>query len=525
MSAPARIAANLRVPGPDGTALATDVHLPPSEDPVPVVVTRTAYDRSAHLAEGLGWARHGYGYVVQDVRGRYDSDGTWEPYRHERADGAALVDWVGAQPWCDGRLVALGGSYSGYTAWSLAAERPQQVRAVISLGPAMGLSRVKYDRSGILRLAEHATWWLERAEARTSRTGIAAAMFAAHPALLDELPVAALPARMWARLDRWHDAITEGPGHTAPEAVTDQELARLPAAALHIGGWYDLLLGETLHHWDTAGADLIPRPTRALLVGPWEHDLLWSPSTVVGDREHGAASRVAPGPLLLDWISHVLHPRASSSEASVFVLGANQWWTGTQWPPATSPQTWFTHAGGCLTPQPPDAPGRDGYQYDPTDPYPSADPAGDRRTLAARTDAVRYTSQPLSRPLTIAGTATVTLYADTSATSTDFVVRLLECVPDGRIQALVQGAVHTGHGTHSPYRLDLDAIAATLAAGSRLRLEVTSSDFPFLARNLNTGADRYRSAATAVADQTVHSGPDTPTSVTLPVLEDPWTSI
>ena len=444
--------------------------------------------------------------------------------------GAALADWVVAQPWCDGRLVALGGSYSGYTAWTLAVERPDRVRAVVSLGPAMGLSRVKYDRSGILRLAEHATWWLERAESRTSRTGIAAAMFAAHPNLLYHLPVAALPERMWANLDRWGYTLDAGPDHTAAEAVSDQELTNLPAAVLHVGGWYDLLLGETLHQWHTAGAALTPRPTRNLLIGPWEHDLAWSPSTMVGTREHGPESRVAPGPLLLDWIRRALDPTPADADAvavadaRVFVLGANRWRGGDRWPPPTTPQTWYTYAGGGLARQAPDAPGHDGYSYDPADPYPSADPGGDRAALPARTDAVRFTSPPLPGPLTIAGTATVTLHAHTTAPSTDFVVRLLECTPDGQILALAQGVVDTGRRAGGPYRIDLDPIAATLAAGSRLRPEVTSSDFPYLARNLNTGADRYHTTVTAIADQIVHSGLESPTSVTLPVLEDPWTS-
>jgi uncharacterized protein len=129
----------------------------------------------------------------------------------------------------------------------------------------------------------------------------------------------------------------------------------------------------------------------------------------------------------------------------------------------------------------------------------------------------------VARSVTIVGAARVTLHASSTAPSSDFVVRLLECTPDGRILALAQGAVDTSRAG-SPYLIDLDPVAATVAAGSRLRLEVTSSDFPFLARNLNTGTDRYRPAVTAVADQTIHSGPTTPTSITLPLLEDPWTS-
>ena len=305
---PHRPWANLRVPAADGTLLAVDVQLPPQASwPVPVVVTRTPYGRSKHLAEGLGWRAHGYGFVVCDVRGRYDSDGEWLPYRHERADSAAVADWITAQPWCDGRLVAYGGSYSGYTAWTLAVERPEAVAAVVSLGPSMSLAGTKFDPSGVLRLGEHAAWWLERAESRTSRDGLARQVFAEQPELLDHLPVVEVGGFLGARLEHWADLLTTGDDS---EHVSDDELARLGAATLHVGGWYDLLLPESLRHWQVVGAELSPRPPRRLVVGPWDHDLAFSNTTAVGAREHGPRSRRGFRELCLDWLAAVLAGRA-----------------------------------------------------------------------------------------------------------------------------------------------------------------------------------------------------------------------
>jgi putative CocE/NonD family hydrolase len=490
--------ANVRVPGHDGTVLVADAYPAEGGGPAPVVVTRTPYDRSIHRAEGAGWARHGFGYVVQDIRGRYGSDGTWEPYRNERGDGAALIDWVLAQPWCDGRVIALGGSYGAYTAWTMAIERPAAVRAVVSLGPAMGLAQVKFDRSGILRLAEHATWWAERAEGRTSRTGISAAMFAAEPDLLRHLPVADLPARMWPELAHWTDVIEQRPDRVAPEAVTEAELAALPAAVLHIGGWYDLLVDETLHQWRIAGSAVSQRPPRSLLIGPWEHDLGYAATTTVGCRDHGPGSRVAMGQRQVGWLRAVLAGRGRA-DAQVFLVGGG-WWRGDRWPPATTTQVWHAHGDGTLRERPGEA--GTGFRYDPGDPYPSADPCADRAPLISRrTDAVRFITAPLPGQLVVAGTLMVRLAATSSARSTDFVVRLCEITAEGAVIALTQGAVDTGRAGPGPYDIVLDPAAVRVPAGSRLLLEVTSSDFPHLARCI--GTNRYRDTVAQPAEQTV----------------------
>ncbi|MGX6608040.1 CocE/NonD family hydrolase [Micromonosporaceae bacterium Da 78-11] len=503
--------ANLRLPGRDGTVLVADAYLAATGEPAPVIVTRTAYDRSAHRAEGRGWSGHGFGYVVQDVRGRYGSDGIWQPYRHERGDGADLVDWIRAQPWCDGRVVALGGSYGAYTAWAMAVERPAAVRAVISLAPAMGLAQVKFDRSGILRLAEHATWWSERAEARTSRTGLAAAMFAAEPGLLNHLPVADLPSRMWPELTQWTDTIDNGPDHVDAEAISDAELAALPAATLHIGGWYDLLVDETLRQWHLAGSTVTgPRPARSLVVGPWDHDL-GSDATVIGSRYHGPQSRIPLGQWQIEWLREILELPQRPADARVFVLGTG-WTRRPHWPPATVTRIWHAHDDGTLAVTAGTA--GTSFRYDPADPYPSADPGADRSALIrARADAARYTSTALEQPMTINGTPVVRLTGTGSAPA-DFVVRLCEITPSGQVIGIAHGTVDTARTPTGPYEIPLDAAAIRLPAGSRLLLEMTGSDFPLLARALGA-ADRYRGTELTTVELHLHHA-----ELHLPIEED-----
>ncbi|WP_436535814.1 CocE/NonD family hydrolase [Actinoplanes sp. HUAS TT8] len=462
--------ANVRLTASDGAVLVADAYPAAGGAATPVVVTRTPYDRAAHRAEGFGWSRHGFGYVVQDVRGRYGSDGVWRPYHGERADGAELIDWILAQPWCDGRIVALGGSYSAYTAWTMAVERSPAVRAVISFGAAMGLARVKFDRSGILRLAEHATWWAERAEARTSRTGLAADMFAARPDLIRHLPVTDLEHLMWPDLREWTDVVDRGPEHVDAEAVRDDEIAALTAASLHVGGWYDLLLDETLHQWRTAG------DRGSLLIGPWDHDLGHGGTTIVGDRDHGADSRVRIGEVLLNWVRTVLNRERPHPDARVFVIG--QGWTDHErWPPPAGTRTWHIDPAGTS------------FVYDPADPYPSANPGADRSPLiAGRADAARFAGEPLDTAITITGRPVADVDVDGDG---DVVVRLIEVSPDGTAIAVTQGTRESRTG--GP--ITLDETAVRVAAGSRLLLEITGGDFPHLARWL--ADDRYRGTAVA----------------------------
>ncbi|GAA3013144.1 CocE/NonD family hydrolase [Streptosporangium longisporum] len=484
---------NLRVPGWDGTPLAVDVQLPdPSLWPVPAVVTRTPYGRSHHLAEGRGWTRRGFAYVVQDVRGRHDSDGVWECYRNERGDGAALADWALSREWSDGRLIGYGGSYSGFTAWALAAERPDSVPVVVSMGPSMALHRTKFE-DGVLRLAEHAAWWLDRADSRTGRDGLASLLLGADPGVLSHLPVTGLPERLGVRLPGWAGVVRRGPDHRPEEEITESELAGLPVSGMHIGGWYDLLVDETLLHWRTVGTGRAPRPPQWLVVGPWGHDLAFTGRTRYGDREHGPVSSLDLGALQVEWIRACLDGTARAGEL-VLPVGADTW---RPWPRAEGETVLHAHPAGTLRDTPPDGPAGS-FRHDPDDPCPSLAPGTDRRGLDARADVLRFTATPLTTGTTLTG-AHVDLEVGASAGDADWIVRLVERTATGQVFELARGrAAGSGRCVLSPF-------AAVPASGSRLRLEIGGGDFPRLARSLGTGADRYTTTATAPVRQTVHA--------------------
>ncbi|CAQ01679.1 CocE/NonD family hydrolase [Clavibacter sepedonicus] len=493
----------------DGAVLVHDAHVPHTAGPgarVPCVVTRTPYGRSRHLAEGRGWRERGWAFVVQDVRGRHDSDGTWAPYRGERADGAALVDWVTAQPWSDGRVIAHGGSYSGYTAWAMAVERPSAVRAVVSLGPSMSLARTKFGGGGILRLAEHASWWLERGDSRTSRDGLAALVFRERPGLLRHLPVVDLPREMGAHLPSWAGIVDDGAGARTGEEITRAELAALTAATLHVGGWHDLLLPETLEHHGVAGSDVPGTPSH-LLVGPWEHDLVGSGSGRVGDLDHGDDAVIPWGRMLVDWIRDALDGTLAARRARVHVRGSG-WEDHDAWPPPHTPTRVAWTTGGALA-----------FVHDPRDPRPSRHPGVDRRALASRPDAVRAVTRPLDAPLRLTGDVAVELTSGSDAPGTDWIARLLARDRDGAEQELAVGEA-TVAGPHEGVRIGipLGPVAALLPAGTVLVLELAGADAPRLARNLGgPPGERCTSTTQSPVRQRVILGAASPLTLVLPI--------
>jgi predicted acyl esterase len=459
---------------PDGTPLAYDVHRPPTDGRVSTVVHRTPYGRSRHLDEGRGWARRGFAYVVADVRGRYDSEGTWEPYRNERTDGAALIDWITTQPWSDGRVIVMGGSYSGYTAWAMAVERPAQVAAIVSLGPSMSLARTKFSPSGVLRLGEHAAWWAERADARTSRDGLAALIFREDPTVLDHLPVVELAGRLGVAMPGWTAVIEAGAHARTGEEITGAELAAVRAPSFHIGGWHDLLVTETLEHWIRVGDEQTPK---RLLIGPWLHDLVFSAETRVGSIEHGEVSRIDWPGELVSWIEDALAGRLPRRRADTFVMGTGVWEHAAQWPPTGTAEVHDLPPGAVSS--------------DPAHPFPSRAEAVDRRPLLERTDALRWAIPTTARRF--AGWAHVDLFGRGDAAVADWIVRLLRVTPNGAVVELAVGDASTGPAA-SGIRVALGPLSFERHPDQTLLLELTAADHPRLARNTGT-TDRYRARA------------------------------
>lgn len=476
---------------------------------IDTLLVRTPYGRENYIEEGVFWAKAGYACLIQDVRGRYESDGHWKPYQNEYRDGMATAEWISECAWGSGKLVASGSSYAAFAAWSVAVGAPDVVAGIISRVPAMGMSKVKLDYpSGVLRLADHTAWWLRYGQCRTERPRLAKLQLENDPRFFDGLPVDRLKEKFWASLDAWEDAL--GPNIDAgARLVSDEELGEIQAPSLHIGGWHDSLLHATISTWKAVGARAPSKPARRLIIGPWSHRLTAN-GIEYGERHYGPASRVRLGSWELAWLKSAVAERDPADSAEFFIMGSNEWksidangWLAKrgrrQWYAAGDGMLQLTPAKGCVA----------AYRYDPSFPCPSRNLPVDRSDLADRPDVLCFDSPPLSHRLVILGSPIAHIVMESDCPTTDIVVRLCE-ICNGRRIPIVRGCYvlqqeFVGQQARS-CRIELPPTAIEIPRGHGISLEITSSDFPDLCRNLNTLESRTRGSRVSIAWQKVVIG-------------------
>lgn len=570
---------NIPVPMRDGVCLATDIYRPAAAGPFPTLLARTPYSKDLTSVvlllapDPLRLAQAGYAVLVQDCRGCFQSGGELAPYRHEGADGADTLRWAAAQPWSSGAAGMIGGSYLGAAQWLAAAEAPDAVQAMAPFttpdqphapwtyqGGAFQLGFLLYWALGYFTLPE-----LHRRLARRAATlaDVAAAMGALGRIgeLYRRLPLAAVP-ELAATAPFYGEWLAHPrPGDYWRPLMRGADHGRITAPALNIGGWYDLFLGGTLASYrgmrERGGSAAARRP--ALIVGPWSHG-----------NWHGAFPERDFGPLAgadaadisgaqIRWFDYWLKGEenglADDPPVRIFVMGADQWREEEDWP---LPDTRYRrlhlrgggrantlHGDGLLAWEPPGDEPPDRYVYDPRDPAPTCGGATllpgaqasvnagprDQRAVEARADVLVYTTPPLERPLEVTGPVRLVLFAASSAPDTDFTGKLVDVFPDGRALILTDGILRARYRDGDPrplepgavYELQIDLVATAnlFRAGHRIRLEVSSSNFPRFDRNTNTGgtiAEEGEAACTVAVNQIFHDGAR-PSHLLLPVIE------
>jgi putative CocE/NonD family hydrolase len=561
----------LRIPMPDGVSLAASLYLPRHrEGKLATVLVRLPYGRLEYgeaLNAAERFARLGYAVLVEDLRGTHDSGGEFEPYAHGESDGAATLDWIVAQPWSNQRVGTYGCSALGETQYVLARSHHPALRAMAPLGAggAVGTAAGRYAyfglyEGGVFELASGFGWFVQYGARRPDAPPMRPFDIAA---ALRELPVADLVQRHRPGPNGYEAFVTRSLADPAWHALGYLDDGDVPAApTFEVTTWGDQTVGDTLVlDAELAGkavAGAAPAPERHLVIGPGTHchAAEAGESARFGDLEvHGAD--VPYVGWTARWFDHWLRDRgdglAALPRVLYYMLGEQHWHAAASWPPAQARvERWYLDGAGrangaggdgVLAPARPASAAVDEFVYDPASPVPSrggpvcctgnpADRAGpvDQREIEARPDVLVYTSPVLQAPLALAGPLRAELQVSSDALDTDFVARLVDVWPDGRAIGIQEGALRARYreGFDRPRLLvqdaptslvvDLRAIAYELPAGHRLRLDITSSSFPRLERNLNTGGDvAHETRAVRARNRVLHGG-EKLSWIDLPVL-------
>jgi putative CocE/NonD family hydrolase len=559
----------------DGTVLYADVYRPASAEPAPVLLTRTPYDKSQVVAgnDVLRAARQGYAVVAQDARGRWASEGDFYAFVNEAVDGYDTVEWCAAQPWSTGKIGTFGGSYVGLTQWQAALTRPPHLAAIVPVITASNYHEGWVYQGGAFELGFNLSWTLNTLATNTLKRRREtnpkfAEVWDANTAAADAMACRFrdLPLKDFAplKLDDAAQYYFDWLDH--PDY--DEYWRRLDVSARHdqivvpamnVGGWYDIFLGGTIANYvgmRAKGATDEARNGQRLLIGPWAHAPFANP---VGEADFGRNSTRVE--IDLDgiylryydrWLKGIRNGVDDDPPVRIFVMGENVWRSENEWPLARARRVaYFLHSegkanslagDGALSTEAPSVEEPDHYLYDPRDPVPTRGgplcchiavlPVGayDQREVEERPDVLVYTTPPLDRDIEVTGPVMVTLFAASSATDTDFTGKLVDVSPDGYARNLCEGIIRARYresrekptlvepGRAYEYTIDLIATSNLFKAGHRIRVEISSSNFPRFDRNPNTGAPLGVDGELRPALQTIFHDVERPSRVVLPVV-------
>lgn len=555
---------NVSMPMRDGSVLNGYVWRPKAEGRFPVLVERVAYELPARTqANADYYVPRGYVVVGQNNRGCYASQGDHWPGRDDawgaNRDGYDTIEWAAAQPWSDGNVGTLDGSFSGFTQYLLAPTRPPHLKAMyVREGPAdfyadwcyrygahcLFLRYWAFSQS--LRFLNHETAppGRERERERLAKAVEELDQWFRHRPLNDMPPIEGLADWYFEVLEHPED----GPFYWPINPST--RFHEVDTPMLHLGGWYDLFTDSVLRCYSGIrkhGKTAHTRANQRLVVGPWIHGPGNTSQRQVGEVDYGPKAVYDIHEERLRWYDYWLkgldNGAMDGPPVRVFLMGDNRWLDMEHWPPpdaAARPVYLREGEGrsdaslnnGRLTFEKPTAAERpDSYAYDPDEPVEREFQKGpmDLRPIEPRV--LTYTSDELAEDLTVVGPVRAVLFALSSAPDTDWVVRLCDVYPDGRSIPVCDGILRARYrnsveraelmtpGRIYRFEVDMSATAQTFKAGHRIRVQVTSSDFPKFDPNLNTGGPFAREVRGQVAHNTVFHDAMRPSQVVLSVKE------
>lgn len=547
-----RVAEDVPVEMRDGINLMTDVYLPPGRGPHPVVMTRLPYgtktDYAFQPAIGHFFAENGFAYIAQNVRGRFGSEGEFSAYTndHETSDAYDTVDWIVAQEWSNGIVGVMGESYYGFTALSAAASGHSAIKAISVAN--ITLVREKQVLDGAYPLQASGLWTLDMDDVENGQYQDTKQIDLTHLPLITMGEAHGLRDVLWReRIDGYLD----NPAAKQAQALEFYEKIRVPV--LHFGGWYDTFTRGSIAIWEgvklySGDADASDR--QWLVMGPWDHDGTSrhlsgaAVPTNIGRRDIGPEATSTYGEALLEFFTYFLKREDNGfidlPRVQYFNIGENDWRYSEQWPPQGSRlRSLFFHSDGVLDFVPPQDETADSYIYDPQDPvaitentdiWNRAPVLPDRAELLDRADVLTFETGALLNDMDITGQIAVEIYAASSATDTDFTAALVDVYPDGYSLLIQEGILRASFrdkdaepspivpGDIYTYTIDLWATSYTVPAGHKLRVEISSSNFPRFTRNLNNGETFGMSDKIEIANQTVYHDSGYPSRLILPVI-------
>jgi len=556
---------HVRVPMHDNVHLDTNVFHPAGAARYPAILVRTPYGKTDIPAGYASFIDHGYAIVLQDVRGRYASEGVFDALDQEGPDGYATINWIAAQPWSDGKIGMVGGSYLGIAQWRVALLNNPHLKAIFPVVSGFDdyLDRF-YSTGGAVKLG-HRLLWLSL---NMTPSGVRKPQFGEY---VMHLPLRTSDKAATTRSLSLYQNVLAHPTYDDfwKERSMRENIDRVHVPVFSVAGWYDNYVESDLEAFaalhQPGNRDLRHR----IIVGPWPHNMSDPFSGVSFGDDSGSPIRSYQ----IEWFDHWLkgereemesyepekwhHVRAELAEAPmhIFVMGVNRWRDEQEWPLARARNTSLYlvskgHANslngdGSLDWKLSKGDKPDHFTYDPHSPVPTmggavcCDPKifpwgpMDQRPVERRGDVLVYTSAPLKRDVEVTGPIKVVLYVSTTAADTDFTAKLVDVFPTGEARNLTDGILRMRYrdglnkavlgepGEIYPLVIDAGVTSNVFLAGHSIRVEISSSNFPRFDRNPNTGGSIADETRLEKAHQTIYHEAMYPSHVLLPIVPVP----
>jgi putative CocE/NonD family hydrolase len=554
------VAAKMR----DGVTLRADIYRPKADGRYPVLLQRTPYDKTGERDFGMRGAARGYVVVVQDTRGRYASEGDFYTFKNESNDGYDTVEWAAALPYSDGRVGMFGGSYVGATQFLAAIAHPPHLAGIAPYVTASNYHDGWTYQGGAFEQWFNQNWASGLAEdtLRRATDRMTTPLEWGNALPLDDYPMRGLPeAKTLAPY--YYDWLAH-PNYDDywKTLAIEEHYSQIQVPVFSIAAWYDIFLGGSLRNYQLlkskAGTEAA-RQGQRLLVEIGGH-AGGADQRKIGDVDFGERAPHDGDGLVMDWYDVIFkgvnNSFAGGKPVRIFVMGRNEWRDEDDWPLARAKTTkYFLHSGGqanslagngvLTTERAKKDSGReskDSFVYDPANPVPTiggplccrADllkPGPlDQKTAEQRQDVLVYSTPTLEQDLEVTGPVTADLYVSSSAVDTDFTAKLVDASPTGFAQNLAEGILRMRYrdsqekpelakpGSVYHITVDLWATSNVFLKGHKLRLEISSSNFPRFDRNLNTGEEQAHATRMEKATNVVLHDAGHPSALLLPIV-------